>query len=302
MKKARIFLIPLLIISFLFPMAMPVAQAESSSREEAAIVSGMTDLIREIISYMSSTQFLAYVAGAIPQTASLSTTQQVAPTEPVTPPQPAPDKKNDKLKKFCTQKGGQYLEIPGQTAKCIIKHTPSGNDKFYVEVCEDTQDPILGIQCADLKIICPAGQPVEKCYVEIDYPGGIFGPDTVRCDLVIPSQYPGKVQLKCTGIPPTSPVNICYSYDPVKKEFLVESCPATPPISIPGFPFSVPLLPGFEPWIPGLPAPFIPPGYTPPTSPTTPATPASSAQSLQSLVNQLNALMVQLSSFGKINR
>lgn len=302
MKKARWFLAPFLIASFLFPMLAPIASAQSSNVQEAMVIEGMTKLIQDIISYMSSSQFLALVAAGVqtPLLSSDKTTPPTTPTEPTTPtpPAPKPKPKDQKLHDWCVANGGVYQEIPGYDPVCVKKMTPGNGESFYLQVCQN--DPVFGIKCADLKIVCPAGNPPPPCKVIIDKPWPLTD---VTCTIVVPSQYPGQVQLKCTGIGNTT-VDLCYSYDPVAKTFVLKKCVGEPNV-VPVFtPMVIPSGP-FLPWITPpttVPPQFLPPGLPAPATPTTPTTPApgtATPASLQSLVDQLNALINELSALEK---
>ncbi len=275
-----------------------VARAEvgaSSAQNEEKILQMTSNLVSQVVSFMKSNTFLALVASALPQQISSDGTQS-----PATPQTPAPTPPKDKkLRDWCVQNGGTYLEIPGFDPVCVRKVPPGSGEKFRLEVCKNTG--FFGIQCVTLRLICPAGDPAPACYVVIDIPF-----NEIKCTIVHPSQYPGKIQLRCTGVA-EGPVDLCYEYTPTPTPgFTLKQCkvpegqePAVQPITI------TPIAP-FLPWLTPpttIPPEFIPPGLPipAPAKPVTPATPQTPAKasSLEGVVSQVGELVNQLGGFVK---
>ncbi len=304
MKKARVFLSLLILVSFLLPLGAPAIAYESSATQEAQVMESVGGLLKQIVSYINSSHFLALVAAGVPQKIPAISDAQTVPATPSTPSTPTKPPKDKELHDWCVRKGGVYKEIPGYDPVCIIKTKPSDKDeKFRFEVCLDTGIPLVPYLCIKVKIICPAanppGTPAPACYVIVDIPAS-----QIKCTLIEPSQYPGKVQLRCTGIEKDKTTDLCYQYIDPPKYIILKQCVTLPDVPPVFKPITIIPIDPFIPWVTPpstLPPQFLPPGFTIPTPESeTPTTPNSA--SLQSLIGQLTTLVNQINLIGKTAR
>jgi hypothetical protein len=98
-----------MLIAVLMPQ-MGIA-AEPAQEQESKILDSLNVVVERLISYINSSQFLALVI-QVQQSQAVTGADKApaAPTQPATPAQPT------KLQKWCSDNGGTYIEIPGQSA------------------------------------------------------------------------------------------------------------------------------------------------------------------------------------------